>query len=104
MIGSQTDLSDVDKLHYLKFALIGETTNKIRIFTIDGINCKAWELLERSYEVRRVLISQYLTLILNLPALEKETTSGLSKLADDAQEHVASLSALGVSVGPKMIV
>lgn len=48
MIGLQPDLADVDKLHYLKSALIDEAANKIRIFTIDGINySSAWELLER---------------------------------------------------------
>lgn len=31
MIGSQTDLSDVDKLHYLKSALRDEAASKIRI-------------------------------------------------------------------------
>ncbi|KYN50176.1 hypothetical protein ALC62_01962 [Cyphomyrmex costatus] len=38
MIGSQTDLSDVDKLHYLKSALTGEAANKVRILEIDGIS------------------------------------------------------------------
>ncbi|XP_071580875.1 uncharacterized protein [Temnothorax nylanderi] len=105
MISSQTDLSDVDKLHYLKSALIDEATNKIRIFAIDGINyANAWELLERAYEVKRVLISRHLSLILNTPVLDKETTTGLSKLADDTQQHVASLAALDVTVGSEMIV
>ncbi|XP_018359052.1 PREDICTED: uncharacterized protein LOC108758547 [Trachymyrmex cornetzi] len=36
--------------------------------------------------------------------LERETSSALSKLADDTQQHVASLKALGVSVGPEMLV
>src|SRR5436190_8224498 len=105
MVGSQTDLSDIDKLHYLKTALIGEAANKIRIFEIDGINySKAWNILERSYEVKRILISRHLLLILNLSVLDKETSNGLSKLADDAQQHVASLNSLGVSIGPEMIV
>lgn len=105
VVGSQADLSDVDKLHYLKSALIDEAANKIRIFTIDGINyTKAWELLERSYEVKRILISRHLSLLLNMPALDRETTGGLSKLADDTQQHLASLSALGVSVGSEMVV
>ncbi|XP_025993758.2 uncharacterized protein LOC113004496 [Solenopsis invicta] len=105
MIGSQTDLSDIDKLHYLKSALTGEAANKIKIFETDDINySKAWELLERSYEVKRILISRHLSSILNLPVLEKETSSGLSKLADDVQQHIASLSVLGASVGPEMIV
>lgn len=77
---SQTDLSDIDKLYYLKSALIGEATNKVRLFAIDGINyASAWELLERAYEVKRVLISRHLALILNMPALDKETTNGLTK-------------------------
>jgi hypothetical protein len=64
MIGSHTDLSDVDKLRYLKSALIGEADSKIRIFTIDGINySKARELLERSYEVKRILITRYFSMI-----------------------------------------
>lgn len=105
MIGSQTDLSDVDKLHYLKSALIGEAANKTKIFTVEGINyANAWELLERSYEVKRILVSRHLSSIVNLPVLEKETTSGLSKLADDTQQHIASLGALGVSIGSEMIV
>jgi len=105
MIGSQTDLSEIDKLHYLKSALIDDAANKIKIFTLDGINyTKAWDLLERAYEVKRILISRHLSLIINLPVLDKENTSGLTKLADETQQHVASLSALGVSVGLEMIV
>ncbi|XP_011865242.1 PREDICTED: uncharacterized protein LOC105560603 [Vollenhovia emeryi] len=105
MIGSRSDLSDIDKLQYLKSALTGEAANKIKIFTIDGTTySKAWELLERAYEVKRVLISRHLSSIINMPTLERETTNGLSKLADDAQQHLASLSVLGVSVGHEMIV
>lgn len=105
MIGSQTDLSDLDKLYYLKAALNGKAANKLRIFAIDDANySKAWELLEKSYEVKRILISRHLSLLLNLPTLDKETTSALSKFADDAQQHVASLNALGVSVGSEIVV
>ncbi|XP_011169796.2 uncharacterized protein LOC105202814 isoform X1 [Solenopsis invicta] len=62
------------------------------------------KLLERPYEVKRILISRHLSGILNLPALEEETTNSLSILADDAQQHIASLSALGVSVAPEIVV
>lgn len=105
MIDSQTDLSDVDKLHYLKSALTGDAANKIKFLAIDGVNYShAWELLERSYEVKRVLISRHLSMILNLPVLDKESTNGLSKLADDAQQHMASLAALGVNLTPEIVV
>lgn len=105
VIDSQSDLSDIDKLHYLKSALIGEAANKLKIFTVDGVNySKAWDILERAYEVKRVLISRHLSLMLSIPPLDKETTSGLTKLADDMQQHVASLISLGVSVGSEIIV
>ncbi|XP_070169703.1 uncharacterized protein [Polyergus mexicanus] len=105
MIDTQTDLSEVEKLQYLKSALKGEAANKIKILSVEGSNyLKAWELLKRSYEVKRILISRHLSLLLNLPVLERETTDGLSKLADDAQQHVASLAALGVNVGSEILV
>lgn len=105
LIDSQSDLSDIDKLHYLKAALKDEAANKIKIFAIEGINySKAWEVLERAYEVKRVLISRHISSILNLPSLDKESTEGLSKLADDMQQHLASLTALGVSVAHEMVI
>ncbi|XP_070171311.1 uncharacterized protein [Polyergus mexicanus] len=51
MIDTQTDLSEVEKLQYLKSALKGEAANKIKILSVEGSNyLKAWELLKRSYE------------------------------------------------------
>lgn len=83
----------------------GEAANKIKIFAIDGISyTRAWEILERSYEVKRILISRHLSLLMNMPCIEKETTSGLSKLADDTQQHPQALKALGVTVGSEVLV
>lgn len=104
MINTQQDLTDVDKFYYLKSALKGEAANKIKIFPIGANYHKAWKLLERAYEVKRILISRHLSLLLNLPTLKKETTDGLISLADNAQQHVASLTLLGVHVGSKMLV
>ncbi|XP_018367476.1 PREDICTED: uncharacterized protein LOC108763992 [Trachymyrmex cornetzi] len=105
MIDTRADLSDIEKLQYLQSALTGEAANKIKILTIENANySKAWELLKRAYQVNRILISRHLSLLRNLPILEKETTEGLSKFTDDAQQHVASLNALGVDVGSEILV
>lgn len=105
MIDSQSDLSDVEKLQYLKSALSGDAANKIKILSFEGSNYhKAWNLLKRSYEVKRILISRHISLMLNSPTLEKESTDGLSKLADDAQQHVASLALLGVNIPSEILV
>lgn len=92
MIDTQTDLSDINKFHYLKAALIGDVANKVKIFAVDGTSyTKAWEVLERSYEVKRGLIIHHLSALINLSVVEREDTISLSKLADDAQQHIASL-------------
>jgi len=82
MIGSQADL---DKLHYLKSALMNKAANKIKIFTVDSMSYStAWEIPMRSYKIKQILISRHLSMI-NLPTLDKEITNGLMKLANDMQ-------------------
>lgn len=39
-----------------------------------------------------------------MPVVERETTENLTKLADEAQQHVASLAALKVNVGSETLV
>ncbi|XP_067209990.1 uncharacterized protein [Linepithema humile] len=105
MVGSQSDLSDIDKLHYLQSALKGEAVSRIKILAVEGISySSAWKLLERSYEVKQILISRHLASIINSPVLDKGSTSGLTKLADDAQQHIASLNSLEVTVDEEMVV
>ncbi|KYM77663.1 hypothetical protein ALC53_11920 [Atta colombica] len=53
---------------------------KNKILTIEGTNYrKAWDLLKRAYKVKRVSISQHLSLLINLPILEKETIDGKTR-------------------------
>lgn len=54
--------------------------------------------------MKRILITKHLSSIFNLIPLDKETTSGSSKLADDMQQHLTSLRTLGVSVNPETTV
>jgi len=62
-----------EKLQYLQSALAREAVNKIKILTIKRTNYrKAWDLLKHAYEVKRVLISRHLSLLINLPILEKK--------------------------------
>lgn len=99
MIDTRTDFSYIEKFQYLKSSLIGNA-NKIKILAIERLNySKACDLLSRAYKVKQILISRHLSLLINLPILEKKTTDSLTKLAHVAQQHVASLATLGVNVG-----
>lgn len=36
LIDSQDDLSDIDKLHYLRSALVGDAASTVKVFAVDG--------------------------------------------------------------------
>ncbi|XP_066585538.1 uncharacterized protein [Prorops nasuta] len=102
MIDAQKELSDANKLHYLKSALIGDAAKKVDILTLSDINYKkAWEMLTRAYEIKRLLVTQHFKSIYELPVIDKETTKGLMKIADDMQQHIVALDMLGVHFAPE---
>lgn len=47
---------------------------------------------------------QHTAAIFNYPALDKETTIGITKLLDDIQQHVATLESLNAPLAPHTIV
>ncbi|XP_066593206.1 uncharacterized protein [Prorops nasuta] len=105
IIDVRSDLTDLDKFHYLKSVVIGEAAKKLEVFTVHPNSYKkAWEVLTRLYEVKRILVSQHISLMFELPALKEGTSAGFSKLADDMQQHIASLNALGVVVSPEIAI
>ena len=105
MIRDRQDISNVGKLQYLKASLSGDAAQKLNIFTITGDNyTRAWELLEQSYQDERIIISRHLSLLIRMPSQDKETATGLTRLADETQQHVLSLKSLGVDVGEHIIV
>ena len=105
MIDSQEDLSNIEKLQYLKSSLSGEAEDKIKTLNITDDNYqRAWTILKKAYADDRLIISKHLNLILSLPVQHRESADGLRKLADDTQQHVESLSSLGVNVTEEILV
>ena len=105
LIHEQDDLTNIQKLQYLKSAVTGEAAKKIKTMSITDENYhRAWTLLEKAYADERLIISKHLSLLLRLPVQTKETAEGLCKLADDTLQHVESLAALGVNVSEEILV
>ncbi|XP_033231593.1 uncharacterized protein LOC117182604 [Belonocnema kinseyi] len=95
VIHNQDDLSEVGKLHYLRTALRDEALKIIQVFSITKDNyTRAWDVLVKAYENKRLLISRHLSLLLHLPNQEKESYRSVERLADEAQQHVQSLASL----------
>ena len=92
-------------MHYLKTAVRGDAASKISIFSVVGENYKAaWNLLEKSYDNKRLIVSRHLHLLLNLPKIKKTTVENMCQLADFAQQHVKCLDNLGIQVCPEIVV
>lgn len=105
MVHRQDDITNVQKLQYLKSALKDDALRKIQVFAITDENyTRAWDLLLKSYENRKILISRHLSLLVRLPVQEKETSQGLIVLADESQQHIQSLASLGISISPELVV
>lgn len=105
MIDQDTGLSQVQKLYYLKSAVTGDASRKIDIFSMRNENyTEAWDLLKKSYDNKRLIISRHLGLLLALPKVETESHDGICKLADHTQQHMKSLTNLGVEVSPEIVV
>ena len=105
MVNKRDDITNVERLQYLKSALKDEALRKIQVFAITEENFQhAWDLVQKSYEDKRTLISRHLSLLLRLPIQESESYKGLMTLANKSQQHLQSLASLGVNVGQEMVV
>ena len=105
LIHDQDDLSNIEKLHYLKGAVTGEAANKIKHISITDENYKrAWDLLQKGYADKRLIIAKHLSLLLKLPVQTQESAEGLRRLADETQQHVESLAALNIDISPEILV
>lgn len=61
MVDSQDDISNKEKLKFLKACLSGQAKNKIEnlLLTADKYP-RAWKILEKSYADNRLIISKHL--------------------------------------------
>lgn len=105
MIHDQQDLTNVEKLQYLKSIVTDEAANKIKHFPITDDNyVRAWKLLTSAYADKGLIISRHLILLLRLPVQEKESSVGLRRLADETQQHLESLKTLVVNISEEIVV
>lgn len=105
MVHDNKKYSDAQKMMYLKEALTGSAKHKINKMAVTNANyLPAWELVQRAYEDKRVLISSHFNSLFGLPVQDKESYQGISFLVDEAQQQVTSLNSLGVEVKPETVV
>lgn len=105
IIDQSKPISPIAKLQHLKNSLCEEALKKIPTITITvDAYAESWKILNNAYENKRNLISRHLSLLLNLPKMEKETAKSLETLFDDAMQHYRSLKLLDVELSSEILI
>ena len=96
MVHECTELSNVQKFHYLSLSLTGDAARVIQSLGVSEINYElAWKSLIERYEDSRSLIHFHVKSLFDLPIISKATPIALRQLIDDANKHLLALRALG---------
>jgi len=95
IIGDNSSISDVEKLHYLRSCLQGPAEGLIRPLSITGDNYeRAWTILSKHYENKRELIRSNFAAFTAVPKMKAETAEELNRIfnavtiAMNAQESI----------------
>ncbi|CAL1262782.1 unnamed protein product [Larinioides sclopetarius] len=91
LINENAELSEHEKLHYLRGCLKGEA--KI-IETSDDDFTSLFKALEQRYENKRVIVDCHIKNILNFPAMKHESAKDLRILLDNIKRNLRSLKIL----------
>ncbi|XP_063901051.1 uncharacterized protein LOC135120642 [Zophobas morio] len=91
--------SDVEKLHYLKSCLKGDAHKTIEAIKVSEANYKsAWDLLEKRFNNKRLIVQEHVLAIINSPNLVKNSAVAMRKLLDDILTNIAELKNVGIQV------
>ena len=97
MIHNQKKLSNIEKMHYLKSHLSNNALKLIQHLNISDANyTAAWDILNARFNNKRLLVGNYLDLLLNQPICTHESASLLKQLHDTTQEMMHCLNNIGI--------
>lgn len=99
MIHNKINISNIEKLHYLRSCLKGEAAAVIQSLISSDENYEiAWSLLVDRYDNKRVIVQNHLKALLNQPAITRESAITLRQLLNNINTHSRALKVLGLSV------
>jgi hypothetical protein len=91
------DISDSQKLHYLKTSLTGEAAALLYSIDVTDANFReAWNMLGDRYQNERYLIHSHLQSLFAQMHLKEESASNLRKLLDHTTKCVRAINVLGL--------
>ncbi|XP_071054978.1 uncharacterized protein [Onthophagus taurus] len=95
MVKSNSELSLVEKLHYLKMSVTEEPAQLLKNIAICEDNfARAWDILIDRYENKGILIDSHLSVLLSTRSIKHESSSELKRLISEIKENLGALEAL----------
>ena len=99
LVGKRQDLTDSQKLRYLRTCLKGEPERLLKQHNINDANYNAvWKMLTESFEHKNKILERHFAGIFNIPLLQRESPRELSELVNTVQLHLSALKSLGQPV------
>lgn len=95
LIHDKKGISNIEKFHYLKASLKDEAGQIIQSLQLCDANyLVAWKALLDRYNNKRLILSNHIRALFNLPTLSKESHILLRQLLDGVSKHLRSLKIL----------
>ncbi|XP_071052130.1 uncharacterized protein [Onthophagus taurus] len=92
MVNDNEDLTDVERLQYLKMSLTGEPAQLLKNISVTGDNfSRSWQILIDRYENRRLLIESQLSILFSARAVKSDSSSELKRLVGEIKEAFGAL-------------
>lgn len=95
IIGKDSSLSEVEKLHYLKVSLKADAESSIKICQQPQKTQRAWTILCEQFENKRLLVRSCLTKFTSLPKMKSESATELRKIIHGVSSKVGTLESIG---------
>ena len=99
LVDSKRDMTNVEKLSYLKLSMKGDAAQMVSSLLVTDANYDiAKRKLKERYNNKRSIVKAHLAAIHALPAVKNESSVELRKLLESTNEHVQALEALMLPV------
>lgn len=97
LVDSNSNLSDLQKFHYLLSSLKGQALQMVSSLEITSNNYKtAWEILSSRYHNKRIIADKHVRSLFNMQSIKNEDSIALRKLIDETQLHLRALETMNL--------
>lgn len=97
LIHSNSQISEIQKFHYLRASLEGNAVRVIQSLEFSAVNYhNAWDLLCHRYDNKRLLVHNHLKALFSLEPINKESSGQIRQIVDNVSKHLRALNTLNL--------